>query len=812
MRFIHSADWQIGKVFKQFGPKEESLRQARLVAIERLGELATAHETSHVMVAGDVYDNEAPSPITLRTPIERMRSFPAVHWHLLPGNHDPHRPEGVWDRLAHMGLPDHIHLHLTPSPFELEAGVVLLPAPLTRKADARSKLVALEQQFAELLQRRRRHAEITDPVAVAQMTQDLIGAKQSLEEGRSYIEEIRRLEAEEGSARRTVEVAAQRLKQFRQLVGRIDSNRKIEIALATELPEHQAREHETRAALARTEEQIATNGRQLRVLTGREQQLEKLAGAMLRAQRKDDLERQLAAVEHAAAELLETDARLSQLRVSLKTIDRLDQFERQIAALDAQLFAAAPNLAVDVKPAGAGKISIGTLWPKERHQQPVLVPTKITVDELAVITVTPAASPRHEERQTLEADRALLLQEIGATSAADAHALLAKRRDLEASRKGLLAELKALNVAHDPEAAIARLKANLAETEAMIAAALAATTRKQLPGIKQMDEEKIVLEQERSTLDAWRANLETTREQQRKALENGVEARSGTQSKVEMIRKTIAEDVALCPDDERAARDASLVGDLAAAEKTYEIAETILSFRRAAAPDSIEMERRQARCERLEQAIENQNNELMDLQREIGHLSGQIQAAGGDGVGEALAAAQEQLAMAQRDLRRVQECIAMLQLLRDVVSSCMTEGRNRYYVPVRRHLRPFLNDLFPGAELELGDGFAITGVTRQRTEAFDRLSDGTREQIAVLVRLAMGALLAERGDAAPIILDDALVYCDDDRIPRMFDALSRAGKNQQIIVLTCRLRSFGPLGGHTLRVNTTEASLTGPRC
>jgi hypothetical protein len=34
----------------------------------------------------------------------------------------------------------------------------------------------------------------------------------------------------------------------------------------------------------------------------------------------------------------------------------------------------------------------------------------------------------------------------------------------------------------------------------------------------------------------------------------------------------------------------------------------------------------------------------------------------------------------------------------------------------------------------------------------------------------------------------------------MFDALCRAGKYQQIIVLTCRLRSFEPLGGHALRV------------
>ena len=143
----------------------------------------------------------------------------------------------------------------------------------------------------------------------------------------------------------------------------------------------------------------------------------------------------------------------------------------------------------------------------------------------------------------------------------------------------------------------------------------------------------------------------------------------------------------------------------------------------------------------------------------------------------------------------------MLRLLRDTVAECSKEGREHYYAPVRRHLRPFLNDLFPGADLELGDGFAITAIKRQRTEAFARLSDGTQEQIAVLVRLAMGTLLAERGVNVPIILDDALVYSDDDRINLMFDALSRAGKYQQIIVLTCHSRSFAPLGGHTLRLH-----------
>ncbi len=86
MRIIHSADWQIGKVFKQFGAKEEPLRQARLAAIERLGAHAKNNGVSHILVAGDVYDSEAPNPHTLRAPIERMKPFAEVHWHLLPGN------------------------------------------------------------------------------------------------------------------------------------------------------------------------------------------------------------------------------------------------------------------------------------------------------------------------------------------------------------------------------------------------------------------------------------------------------------------------------------------------------------------------------------------------------------------------------------------------------------------------------------------------------------------------------------------------------------------------------------------------------
>ena len=309
-----------------------------------------------------------------------------------------------------------------------------------------------------------------------------------------------------------------------------------------------------------------------------------------------------------------------------------------------------------------------------------------------MVTVTPAANPRHEKRQSLDADRLSLLKSIGVASVTDAHAILSKRRELEAIRKGVLAELKALKVADDPAPVIAKLKSNLAETDVAISAAMAATGRKSLPSQNEIEEEKIEVSQKRTFLDARRLNLEEARKGQQEALENAVELRSGAESKLELIRKGIAQDVALCLDAERSARDATLVSSVTAAETAHQTATTTLAAMQQAMPDAAEIERREARCQRLEQALENQNNELMQLQRDIGQLTGQIQTAGGDGVGEALAAAQEQRALAERELTRIQERVATLQLLRDTVSGCLAEGRERYYEPVRRHLCPFLND------------------------------------------------------------------------------------------------------------------------
>jgi len=132
IKLIHTSDWQIGKVFRFVDNATMGLLQeARLRAISRLGELAVEHGARHVLVAGDVYDMEALSPRSLNQPLERMRSFPDVQWHLLPGNHDHYRPNGLWDQLLRKGVPDNVHIYVAPEPAVLEDGAAaLLPAPL----------------------------------------------------------------------------------------------------------------------------------------------------------------------------------------------------------------------------------------------------------------------------------------------------------------------------------------------------------------------------------------------------------------------------------------------------------------------------------------------------------------------------------------------------------------------------------------------------------------------------------------------------------------------------------------------------------
>lgn len=136
-RFIHTADWQIGAQFGAF-PSDLApvLREARTSAISRIGNLALDKSVGHVIVAGDVWDSEQPSPQMIRQPLDLMGEAKDITWWLLPGNHDPVRNNMLWDRVEEFA-PDNVKSMLNPEPVEAETGVWLLPAPWTSKNPGR---------------------------------------------------------------------------------------------------------------------------------------------------------------------------------------------------------------------------------------------------------------------------------------------------------------------------------------------------------------------------------------------------------------------------------------------------------------------------------------------------------------------------------------------------------------------------------------------------------------------------------------------------------------------------------------------------
>jgi uncharacterized protein YhaN len=182
-----------------------------------------------------------------------------------------------------------------------------------------------------------------------------------------------------------------------------------------------------------------------------------------------------------------------------------------------------------------------------------------------------------------------------------------------------------------------------------------------------------------------------------------------------------------------------------------------------------------------------------------------VQVLAGGGLDERLAGARRRAEELERECGAYRREVEALELLLRVLQEAERDAKERYALPVLDRLRPYLAALFPGADLSLDEGLRIVAVARGgAAEPFERLSEGTREQIAVLTRLAFAELLADQGLPATVVLDDALVFSDDARIEQMFAILANAALRLQIIVLTCRERLFEGLAAERLRLEPLQ--------
>jgi uncharacterized protein YhaN len=217
--------------------------------------------------------------------------------------------------------------------------------------------------------------------------------------------------------------------------------------------------------------------------------------------------------------------------------------------------------------------------------------------------------------------------------------------------------------------------------------------------------------------------------------------------------------------------------------------------------ESFEPHQARARLEELEGELEEQTHALSDLEQSIGRLSGGMETLESGSGAVALAEDYEhELSRARALTRRYVEARLALALL----SSQVERYRSEHQQPVLKRA----SELFPRLTLHRYRGLTVElneqdepvlscVVASGRTVRIEALSDGTRDQLYLALRVASIERYFEGRPPLPLILDDALIHFDDARAGAALEVLGELTRHTQVLFFTHHARMV-ELARHTL--------------
>lgn len=146
MKFLHTADWQLGMTRHFLDPEAQArYSAARRDAVAALGALARETGAEFVVVAGDVFDANQLAPKVISQSLEAMRAI-EVPVYLLPGNHDPLDALSIYTSpLFARECPDNVTVLDRAGVWDARPGLQLIAAPWRSKrptADLTAEVLA----------------------------------------------------------------------------------------------------------------------------------------------------------------------------------------------------------------------------------------------------------------------------------------------------------------------------------------------------------------------------------------------------------------------------------------------------------------------------------------------------------------------------------------------------------------------------------------------------------------------------------------------------------------------------------------------
>ena len=669
-------------------------------------------------------------------------------------------------------------------------------AALTATHDELARITAeLHDDLTRRNRVRRQLAELTGAESTVERQARLAEAQAAHDTAQRHAERTEALARQVEMARLTADGARSRLEALRAALDEGGEARRL--ADAAKLNAAQARAaHDAAArseAKARTAQ--ADAGAALDRADTDRRRADRAAAARTGADKRTALEMRIAEAQAARARMEAAHARI--LGPDDATLREIEGRAADLTAARAAHFARATQVVVTYGDSATGRVRLNGTALDSAAPLPLTSDTRLELDGIGTMEIRPAARDGADPIAAATAALRNALEPHGLDSVEAARAVNTERRDAERARGEAQAVLNSiapfgLEALQIELAALPRLDEGEDAPDLVSAMAAFDAARE----VEKSARDTLAVTTER----AARARTEMTRADTLLAQLNDRLARADT-AVAAALRGVDAPE----GDADAAAEALQISAQQAATALAKAQADHADTLRHA--PDLSLAEAALARA----RSIETQARDQIDhLRPELARLDERIRRASGDAVEERLAETRETLATTEADLARIEHEVRVLTRLKEALTHARSEARERYFDPVARELRPLLNLLWPEAELTWAEDSLLPSdlIRDGQTETLDILSGGTQEQIALLVRLAFARMLAAAGRPAPVILDDALVFTDDDRIERMFNALHRQAADLQIIVLTCRQRAFRDLGGRILRLSPALETAT----
>ena len=187
------------------------------------------------------------------------------------------------------------------------------------------------------------------------------------------------------------------------------------------------------------------------------------------------------------------------------------------------------------------------------------------------------------------------------------------------------------------------------------------------------------------------------------------------------------------------------------------------------------------RIAELGRLAEEQLAAIATLDAEVDHLER----------GETADRVQGCIEAARRELDEVRERRDRAFLLARVLAEADRRFREAHQPDLLPRAAGYLQQITLGRydriELAEGDGQSLQLLGRAASEprSVGRLSQGTREQVYMALRLAVIDHLDAEGERLPIFMDEALVNWDAWRRDRALELLERVAEHRQVFVFTC---------------------------